>query len=279
MKTTNYIKRMKPLLGTFVEVGILDSETKDIHQQNRYFEVAFKALQTIASQMSFHHEDSALSQLNKSPRRWVSLPKETLKVLALAKQLGEQSAELFNCTVGGHLVQNQKLPDHFPHRFNLSGSSMDIEIKQNQARLITPVLITLDGIAKGYAIDFALEKLQSLGVQSAWINAGGDIKVIGEIKLPIHRRKVSQTNSLEPLTELTNCALATSQISRDLSVTLPSQIVDTQGIEAQEGLISVATSQAWLADGLTKVLALLPENERQQMAHQFSAEYFCSKAS
>lgn len=268
MNTPKYSKRMKPLLGTFTEVGLLENK-----EQNAQFATAFSAIEIIEKQMSFHNPSSALSLLNKSQGRWINLPKETLKVLALAKKLGEQSNELFNCTVGGHLVNNNKLPNHFQHSFMLSGTSELIQIKRNQARLLEPVLITLDGIAKGYAIDFALKQLQDIGVQSAWINAGGDIRVMGDIQLPIHRRIVSQQNTLAPLMKLQNCALATSQVTRNSIDELPSQIVDTKGNEAQDCLISVTASQAWVADGLTKVLALLPEDKRQQIAHKFSAEY------
>lgn len=266
-----YIKRMKPLLGTFIEIGLLENE-----QNNTQFEIGFQAIEQIEQQMSFHNSNSALSLLNKSEGRWIKLPRQTVKVLSLAKKLGQESNDLFNCTLGGYLVNNNKLPNHFTHRFSLVGQSSQIQIIHNQVRLLEPVLITLDGIAKGYAIDLALEKLKSQGVQSAWINAGGDIRVIGEITLSIHQRDIEQANAFNPkntFINLKNCALATSQISRKKSGDIPSHIVNNLGVQAEDGLISVTSEKAWLADGLTKVLALLPENKRPQMAHKFSAEY------
>ena len=271
MKKRNFITRMKPMLGTFIEIGLLENGNS-----NSQFEIAFKAIEQIGQQMSFHNPNSALSLLNKSQGRWISLPRETVEVLGLAKKLGQESNELFNCTVGGHLVKNNKLPNHFTHHFALAGQASHIQIKRNQVRLLEPILITLDGIAKGYAVDFAIEKLKTNGVDSAWINAGGDIRVIGKVTLPIHQRNIEQTNVFNPkdiLINLKNCALASSQISRKNAVDIPSHIVNNLGVQAEDGLISVSAEKAWLADGLTKVLALLPESKRPQMAHRFSAEY------
>ncbi len=40
--------------------------------------------------------------------------------------------------------------------------------------------ITLDGIAKGFIVDKAIEKLMKHGIKHALINAGGDIRTIGD---------------------------------------------------------------------------------------------------
>ena len=267
-KTAVLIKRMKPLLGTFTEITLFNNP--DYQQQ---FQAAFNAIEIIEKQMSFHNPNSALSLLNKSQGHWVTLPKETLKVLTLAKKLGQQSNELFNCTVGGVLVKNQKLPNHFSHRFDLLGSSNDFEVKENKARLLKPVLITLDGIAKGYAIDFAIATLEAMNVKSAMINAGGEMKAIGDICLPIHRRNITEVTRIEQLLNLKNQALATSQISQHINNDLPSYIVNQSGLNPIDCIISVTAKDTWLADALTKILAQLPVDQRATMAKHFAAEY------
>jgi len=42
------------------------------------------------------------------------------------------------------------------------------------------VQLSLGAFAKGYAIDLAMEYLQSQGIENAVINAGGDLRVIGQ---------------------------------------------------------------------------------------------------
>ena len=41
------------------------------------------------------------------------------------------------------------------------------------------VSLDLGGIAKGYAVDCAIEKLRTIGVANAMVKAGGDLRVIG----------------------------------------------------------------------------------------------------
>jgi thiamine biosynthesis lipoprotein len=70
-----------------------------------------------------------------------------------------------------------------------------------------PEGITLDGIAKGYAVDKALEILKKSGATSGFVNAGGDMGCFGQPH-PVHLR---HDQEIAPLTILQNEALAASQ--------------------------------------------------------------------
>ena len=56
-----------------------------------------------------------------------------------------------------------------------------ISIGDNSVRLEEGTLITLGGIAKGYAGDEALETLSGMGIKHALVDAGGDIKTLGSL--------------------------------------------------------------------------------------------------
>jgi len=59
-------------------------------------------------------------------------------------------------------------------------SSQDIHIDGLLLRSDNPyVQLDLGGIAKGYAVDLAIEHLRQLGIASAVVNAGGDLRVMG----------------------------------------------------------------------------------------------------
>jgi len=59
-------------------------------------------------------------------------------------------------------------------------SSLDIHIDGLQVRSESPyVQLDFGGIAKGYAVDLAIERLRELGITSAIVNAGGDLRAIG----------------------------------------------------------------------------------------------------
>jgi thiamine biosynthesis lipoprotein len=75
------------------------------------------------------------------------------------------------------------------------------------------VYIDFGGIAKGYAVDRAVDILQTFGVKHAHVSAGGDSRVLGDkfgrpwlvgIKNPRAKDKVAITLPLE------NCAISTS---------------------------------------------------------------------
>lgn len=54
-----------------------------------------------------------------------------------------------------------------------------IHIDGNSIRIQEGMSLTLDGIAKGYAVDRAIEELKSKGIESALVDAGGDIRTLG----------------------------------------------------------------------------------------------------
>lgn len=59
-------------------------------------------------------------------------------------------------------------------------SSRDIHIDGLQLRSDNPhVQLDFGGIAKGYAVDLAIERLRQLGITNAIVNAGGDLRAMG----------------------------------------------------------------------------------------------------
>ena len=201
------MRRIRPLLGTFVEVGVRLGAQATAGAPAAV-DAAFHAVAQAQSLWSFQSPDSELSQLNRYPGERLPLHRQTLHLLRLAKGLMLRSGAAFDCTVGGALVQGGALPDHggpqpLPH-----GCADDIEIGSGWARLRRPVRLTLDGIAKGYAVDLALAALRRPGVVAGWINAGGDLRVFGDLLLPVQRREAD--GRFTALGGLRNAALATS---------------------------------------------------------------------
>jgi thiamine biosynthesis lipoprotein len=205
--------------------------------------------------MSFQDPDSELSQLNGARGARVRLSRLTLRTLRLARAMMLASDGLFNCTVGGALIECGRLPDHRGGPWIHAGTSADIELFNDGARLRRGVCVTLDGIAKGFAVDLALATLRKLGVGNAWVNAGGDVRVMGRYALPVRARGA-------PLqVALCDGALATSATGVH-DVSLPGAIVGNDGAPATPGEWSVLAHRAWRADALTKVAALAPASIR-----------------
>jgi FAD:protein FMN transferase len=151
------------------------------------------------------------------------------------------------------------LPGHAAHAALARGHADDIELDAGRARLRRPVLITLDGIAKGFAVDLALSAMRRAGAASGWVNAGGDVGVYGDTVLPMQRRELD--GSLTALGGLRNAAMASSRAGAP-DPAFPGQIVAPAGHAAARGVWTVVARSAWRADALTKVAATAPAQGR-----------------
>lgn len=262
------LRRMRPLLGCFVEVGarspsrVSDRVAEPLEQA---VAAAFAAIELAQSHWSFQDPDSELSRLNRSPGRAQLLSRHTLRLLRIARALTHASAGAFDCTVGGALVQSGRLPDHGGLPALSRGLADDIELGPGWARLRRPLRLTLDGIAKGYAVDLAIGALRRHGVRTGWVNAGGDARAIGDIALPMQRRELD--GRLTPLGRLREAAMASSAVAgaapaqQPCAQSFPGQIVGGPAA-ASPGVWTVLARSAWRADALTKVAACTPGAQR-----------------
>lgn len=255
---------MRLLLGTFVEVGV----AKNGQCAQRAIAHAFELIESVQRSLSFQDPDSELSRLNRIPGEWVPMSPLALRVLRLARAMGVVSGDGFNSTVGGQMVRWGVLPDHLGDARLPIGCSRDIELRPGAARLSRAVLVTLDGIAKGFAVDTAIAALVRRGMPSAWVNAGGDVRTYGERGLDMQRREVD--GSRNGLVRLQNNAVASSFASVDAQPDLPGRMA---GVTPEErgSIITVLARHAWKADALTKVAGAVPRDNRQALVSRFGA--------
>ena len=254
---------MRPLLGTYVDVWARAPRAEAA------LHAAFASLEQAQMYWSFHDAASELSLLNANPQHRVKLAPTTLRLLRAARAVMRASGGAFDCTVGGMLVEAGILPNHEGPAAIPRGIAEDIEIGNDWALLRRPVRITLDGIAKGYAVDLASRALRLSGASAGWVNAGGDLRVFGDVALPVQRRELD--GQLTSLGALRNAALASSRIARRQhpdEESFPGHIVSATGCVREQGVWSVLARSAWRADALTKVAANVPSAERAQWVRQ-----------
>lgn len=251
---------MRPLLGCFVEIAV--SETA---LAQAAFSAAFARIELIQQLLSFHDVASDLSRLNAAQGNVVICHPLSIQCFRLARAITRVSAGRFNCTLGVALTQRKFLPAHnyeqvYGEQLLACGDWQDIELTSTTARLARPVLVTLDGIAKGFAVDLAITELKRLGVNNGWINAGGDIRVFGDMVLPIAVRDHLGKEHL--LGGLQNAAIATS--TSIFTPDFPGVLLDGKGQCLTPMTSTVIAYSAWRADALTKVAAATPPFERAE---------------
>ena len=177
--------------GTIVDFSIGDQNptaiqnaSKIIQQDLEYMHFAFHAWQPGPL--------SRINQLLETTSTFTANP-SVLPLIKESRQLSIQSQGLFNPSIG-HLIKawgfqsdlgsENEIPPEAERIQALLGNNPDmnnIMIENVQIRSTNPaVRIDLGAIAKGYALDRIIEHLQEQGIHNAIINAGGDLKAIGQ---------------------------------------------------------------------------------------------------
>ena len=137
--------------------------------------------------------------------------------------------------------------------------------------------LDLGGIAKGFAVDKAVESLMADGIKSGCVNAGGDLRVFGTAR-PIQIRNPIAPNELIDIGSLQNGAIATSGLYFSNRDQEQSHIInpfaqDESAVHLDfSDSYSILANECVYADALTKVLALSAGQ------HHPCLDYFSAKA-
>lgn len=251
-----FYRRMKPLLGTFVEIGI-DPVFSNAEEA---VSSAFLKISDIQKKLNFHDKCSELSILNNSSGNTVCVDNITAVVIRLAKAMTRASDHKFNCTVGTYFSNESDFPSQPLRQY---GFANDIEIQCNHVTLKNGVFLILDGIAKGYAVDLAIKSLQKNGVKNGWVNAGGDLRVFGDITWPVQVRDVN--GEVLEMLKIKNMAIATSNSAIESTERYTGKMLSSLASEPYLGSFTVIASSAWRADALTKVAANTSNLDRENV--------------
>ncbi|WP_298294076.1 FAD:protein FMN transferase [Thiomonas sp.] len=258
-----WVARLQPQLGTWVEIRACGPAQRI----ERAVRCAYGHIARVQQRMSFHHPDSMLTRLNLHAHRQPQ-PADALTWAVLRKALAmwRASGGVFDVTVAAPLVRRGVLPDHgFSTLRAPIGSDALVLLPQRQVALRRPVLLTLDGIAKGEAVDRAIACLRRWGVVSAVVNAGGDLRAFGTRPVPLAVR--ASDGVVHAAGSLQNAAVASSMQgqSGEQQRRFPGRLLHPAQPARPDGATQVWTvmaAQCWRADALTKVAALAEAPQR-----------------
>jgi FAD:protein FMN transferase len=230
--------------------------------------------------MSFHEQDSDVSRLNRAGTgNPVTVDPWTFAVLTGAQHMAEASNGIFDITVARDLVAWGFLPRPDAPEPDPTAAWRDIELTApDTVRLRKPLWIDLGGIAKGYAVDRAIEAMDLAPDIQCSINAGGDLRVEGPEAERVLLRARAEDGHI-PVIELKNASLASSSGRDDLHIVGGEQVGphvngETHRSIGKHSFVSVVARDCMIADALTKVvLALGPGADAILKAHNATA-YF-----
>jgi len=167
------------MMGTFVEVTA---------PEKRAAPIVFEEIKRIEGLLSKYDPQSEISRLNKAGYLKASI--ETFYIIKKAKEFCLVSDGAFDITVGplmdlwGFTDKKYAVPkeEDIKTAFKLVGSEKIILNENNNVIKfkLSGMKVDLGAVAKGYAVDCAVEKLKQAGINSCMINAGGQVYCLGD---------------------------------------------------------------------------------------------------
>ena len=252
-------RRARPLLGTLVEIGAQGPDAPAA------VEAAFTRVHEVHRLMSFHDADSDVSRINRAPAgQEVLVDPHTHRVLDFSRRVSAACRGIFDVTIADVLVRHGFLPT-VPSQVTqaVEANWADLEVLDGSRVCWNRAgRIDLGGVAKGYAVDAAVEVLHAYGSTAGIVNAGGDLRIFGASQ-PIHVRLPDSPGSLVALGQFNDCALATSGSYFSATGTPGFQhepLVDRDRriCAAKRESATVVAPDCMTADALTKVVRLAP---------------------
>jgi thiamine biosynthesis lipoprotein len=268
-------RRARPLLGTLVEVVLDGTNESELH---RAATNAFDAVERVHRLMSFHSATSDVTRLNRRAHRVpVEVDPETWKVLDLAGRVSQATNGVFDVTIGGRMMEHNALPRMTTVCLDPSACFRDIELLPgNRVFFRRALAIDLGGIAKGYAIDCAVDILRAYEEMSGSVNAGGDLRVFGENAVPVQIRNPNHPSQVGATATVRDAALATSaRYSSSCGLAASGLILHprTSALPRRLRSASVRAATCALADALAKAVYLMNEKAGSVLS-QFGASGF-----
>ena len=276
------VDRARPLLGTLVTISCLGLPRQQAHSR---IEDAFAVIGDVHRLMSFHEPTSDLTHLNQTAAAGpVQVDPRTFAVLSLALEVAAASAGAFDISVAERLVAWGRLPPPpGAPTPDPAASWRDIELLEgDRVRFHRPLWIDLGGIAKGFAVDRAIQRLADDPSVRWVVNAGGDLRAAGPGSERVLLQTHSQREDKAAVIDLENASLASSS-GRGFGGRTEGETVgphvDGRGRRAVGGrsFVSVLAQDCAVADALTKVVLAL-RSRAGPVLERYSATAFLHDA-
>lgn len=175
------------IMGTFAHVIAV---AEDSGTAKKCVRAALDEIRKVDDLMSDYKSDSEISRVNReADERAVKVSKSTYEVLQRSVEFSEMTGGAFDITVGPlvALFRNAKENKVAPseeqiaqarskvgfEKLKLDSENKTVQFSDNG------MLLDLGGIAKGYAIDKAIEAAQRSGAIGAMVDIGGDVRCFG----------------------------------------------------------------------------------------------------
>ncbi len=232
----------------------MQAEADSLARAQAGIEAAFSAISKVEALMHPTRNGSDLLAIHQAEiGEPITIHAWTWEVLAFSQRLNRASRGVFDPCLGG-----------------TAGRMPDLELTASRGVIAhAPMVIDLGGVAKGFAVDCALNALRAAGCDAGLVNAGGDLAVFGNRS---HEILCSAAAGREIRLSLQNEALATSDAGNsDKPVEHRGYYHGLDRREISSGRVTIRARTAAAADGLTKCLLAEPSESQIALLTAFGA--------
>lgn len=178
------ITRTQILLGTVVEIQVRNADEQKAEDAIRK---AFAEVKRIDDLFTTFNEDSPVWKLNNSVDSIFSVDSEIYNLIVLCDSVTKLSNGSFDVSLDnltkawGFYTDYPKVPSKakIDSAILISGWQNIRLVSDNSIIKKNKAALNFGAIAKGYAVDKAMDILKNSGIEDALINAGGEIKCLG----------------------------------------------------------------------------------------------------
>ena len=175
------------VMGTFARAVVI---AEDSNTAKKCIETALAEIHKVDDLMSDYKSDSEISRVNKDAAKTaVHLSQSTYEVLQRSIEFSKLTDGAFDVTVGPlvDLFRTEKDKQVLPSEDEISKAKskvgfekLKLDDKSKTVQFaVEGMRLDLGGIAKGYAVDKAVEAMQRSGAIGGMVDLGGDIRCFG----------------------------------------------------------------------------------------------------
>jgi thiamine biosynthesis lipoprotein len=180
---TKTIKRTQILLGTVVEIQVRDDDKKADDAISK----AFEEMKRIDDLFTTFNDQSPVFKINNQIDTIIKVDTEIYNLIILCDSITKLSDGCFDVSlnniikVWGFDSDNFRVPAQYEidSALMLSGWNNIKILAEDKIFKKKKIELNFGAIAKGYAVDKAIDVLRNSEIKEALVNAGGEISVIG----------------------------------------------------------------------------------------------------
>ncbi len=147
------------------------------------------AVDEVDAQMSTWRPDSDLMRLNAAPMgEWTALPARLLEVLDLGLAIGRASGGAFDIGMGDAVAawgfgpapaEAARIQAAMAAPRLTAAAALELDAARGRARKRLPIVVDLNGIAKGYGVDRLAATLAEFGIGAGLVGIDGEMRALG----------------------------------------------------------------------------------------------------